>query len=61
MDAVTLLLRFMFGTALAGTVVVLGGIPFPAGVISVVLVGIAAVIWGDKFLLWFMSAMRYLR
>jgi hypothetical protein len=61
MDVVTLFLRFMFGAVLAGGVVLWGGIPSVAGVISVVLVGIAAAVWGDKFLLWFMSAMRYLR
>jgi hypothetical protein len=61
MDAVTLLLRFMFGAVLAGGLVLWGGIPFPAGVIFVVLVGIAAAVWGDRFLLWFMSVMRYLR
>ena len=61
MDAVTLLLRFMFGAVLAGGLALWGGIPFLAGVISVVLVGIFAAVWGDKFLLWLMSMMRYLR
>jgi hypothetical protein len=58
MDAVTILLRFIFGVVLAGSLVLWGGIPFLASVISVVSVGIIAAVWGDKFLLWFMSVMR---
>jgi len=54
MDAVTLLLRFMFGAVLAGALVLWGGMPFLANIIFVVLVGIAAAVWGDRFLLWFM-------
>ena len=61
MDAVTILLRFIFGVVLAGSLVLWGGIPFLAGVISVVSVGIIAAVWGDKLLLWFMSVMRYFR
>lgn len=61
MDAVTILLRFIFGVVLAGSLVLWGGIPFLASVISVVSVGIIAAVWGDKFLLWFMSVMRYFR
>lgn len=61
MDAVTLLLRFIFGALLAGGLVLWGGIPLMLGVIFVVAVGIIAAMWGDKFLLGFMSLMRYMR
>ena len=61
MNTVTVLLRFIFGVILAGGLALWGGIPFPAGVIFLVSVGIIAAVWGDKFLLWFMSLMRYLR
>ena len=61
MDAMTILLRFIFGIILAGGLALWGGIPFPGGVIFVVCVGIMAAVWGDKFLLGFMSLMRHLR
>ena len=61
MNTVTVLLRFIFGVILAGGLALWGGIPFPADVIFLVSVGIIAAVWGDKFLLWFMSLMRYLR
>ncbi len=57
----TVLLRFIFGVVLAGGLALWGGIPFPAGVIFVVTVGFVAAVWGDKFLLGFMSLMRYLK
>jgi len=57
----TLLLRFIFGAVLAGGLVLWGGIPLTLGVIFVIGVGIIAAMWGDKFLLGFMSLMRYLR
>jgi hypothetical protein len=57
----TLLLRFIFGVILAGSIAVWVGLPFPAGIIAVVGVGLIAAVWGDKFLLGFMSLMRYLR
>jgi hypothetical protein len=59
--AVIQLLRFIFGAVLAGGLVLWGGIPLTLGVIFVVAVGIIAAMWGDKFLLGFMSLMRYLR
>ena len=59
--SLTVLLRFLFGVVLAGGVALWGGIPFPIGFIFVVSVGIIAAIWGDKFLLGFMSLMRYLK
>ena len=57
----TILLRFIFGAVLAAGVVLLGGLPFPLNIIFVLSVGTMAVVWGDKFLLGFMSLMRYLR
>ena len=61
MDAVTILLRFIFGVVVAGSLVLWSGLPFPASVLSVVSVGIIAAVWGDKFLLWLMSITRYFR
>lgn len=61
MNIVTVLLRFMFGVVLAGGLAVWVGIPFPGDVIFVVTVGIIAAVWGDKFLIGFMSLMRYLK
>jgi len=58
----TIFLRFTFGVILAGGLVVMrGGMPLLVEVIFVVGVGLIAAIWGDKFLLGFMSLMRYLR
>lgn len=57
----TIVLRFIFGVVLAGGLALWGGIPFPAGVIFVMTVGTMAAVWGDKFILGFMSLMRYLR
>lgn len=61
MDIAAILLRFIFGALLAGGVALWGHIPSPASVIFVLSVGIIAAGWGDKFLLRFMSLMRYLR
>ena len=58
---VTILLRSIFGVVLAGGLVLWCGIPFPAGVMIIASIGIMAALWGDKFLLWFMSLMRHLR
>ena len=58
----TIFLRFTFGAILAGGLVVMrGGTPLLVEVIFVLGVGLIAAIWGDKFLLGFMSLMRYLR
>jgi len=58
----TIFLRFGFGVILAGGLVAMrGGMPLLVEVIFVVGVGLIAAIWGDKFLLGFMSLMRYLR
>jgi hypothetical protein len=61
MDVVSILLRFMFGSVLAGGLALWGGVPLLVGVIFVAAAGIMAAMWGDKFLLGFMSLMRYLR
>jgi len=61
MDIAAILLRFILGVLLAGGVALWGHFPSPVGVIFVMCVGIIAAGWGDKFLLWFMSLMRYLR
>jgi hypothetical protein len=58
---VTVLLRFFFGVVLAGGLALWRDIPFPFGFIFVVSVGLIAAVWGDKFLLGFMSLMRYLK
>ena len=57
----TIVLRFIFGSVLAAGVALLGGIPFPIGILFIITVGTMAGIWGDKFILGFMSLMRYLR
>ena len=61
MNTVTILLRFIFGVVLAGGLALWGGISLLLGVVFVLAVGIVAAVWGDKFLLGFMSLMRYLR
>jgi len=57
----TILLRFIFGAILAAAVLVFGGLPFVMNIILVLSVGLIAAIWGDKFILGFMSLMRYFR
>lgn len=58
---VTVLLRFILGVILASGLTVWVGLPFPADLLFPLTVGIIAAMWGDKFLLRFMSVMRYLR
>jgi hypothetical protein len=58
---VAIVLRFIFGVVLAGGVALWGGIPFPINILFVITVGTMAGVWGDKFILGFMSLMRYLR
>lgn len=60
-SAMTVLLRFLFGVVLAGSLAVWIGTSFFVILIFTVTVGIIAAIWGDKFLLGFMRVMRYLR
>ena len=57
----TIVLRFIFGVVLAAGLSLWGGIPFPINVIFVLTVGTMSSAWGDKFILGFMSLMRYLR
>ena len=57
----TILLRFIFGVILAAPLLVLVGLPFVIDIILVLSVGVIAAIWGDKFILGFMSLMKYLR
>ena len=61
MDATTILMRFIVGLVLAGGLALWGGVPSPWGLTLAVVAGGAAAAWGDKFLLGFMSVMRYLR
>ncbi len=61
MSPVTLLLRIIFGVILAGSIMLLVGLPFPFDLIFVLSAGIMAALWGDKFILGFMSLMRYFR
>jgi hypothetical protein len=57
----TILLRFVFGVILAGGLLISVGLPFPLEIIFVLSMGIIAAVWGDKFILGFMSLMRYFR
>ena len=57
----TVILRFIFGVVLAGSLAIFVGLSFPFIVIWIVGVGLTAAIWGDKFILGFMSLIRYLR
>jgi hypothetical protein len=57
----TILLRFVFGVILAGGLLIWVGLPFPLEIIFVLSMGSIAAVWGDKFILGFMSLMRYFR
>lgn len=59
MSAVTILLRIIFGVILAGGLAMWAGIGFPVDLVFVMGVGVMAAVWGDKFILGFMSMMRY--
>ena len=61
MSLLTIVLRFIFGMVLAGGLALWGGVDFPTSLIFALSVGTVAGIWGDKFLLGFMSLMRYFR
>lgn len=61
MSPITLLLRIIFAVILAGSILIFVGLPFPVDLIFVVSVAIMAAVWGDKFILGFMSLMRYFR
>ena len=57
----TIFLRLIFGVVLAGAVSLWVHLGFPGDLIFILGVGTVAAIWGDKFILGFMSLMRYLR
>ena len=57
----TILLRFVFGVILAAALALWAGLPFPMEIIFVFSVGTMAAVWGDRFILGFMSLMRYFR
>jgi len=55
----TILLRVIIGVILASGLAMWGGIGFPVDLVFVMVVGIMAAVWGDKFILGFMSMMRF--
>jgi hypothetical protein len=59
MSPVTILLRVVVGVILAGGLAMWAGIGFPVDLVFVMGVGIMAAIWGERFILGFMSLMRY--
>ena len=61
MSPLTIVLRFLFGVILAGGLLIWVGLPFPLEIIFVLSMGSIAAVWGDKFILGFMSFMRYFR
>lgn len=61
MDATTILMRFIVGLVLTGGLALWGEVPSPWGLTLAVVTGVAAAAWGDKFLLGFLSVMRYFR
>ena len=59
MSPVTILLRVIFGVVLAGGLAMWAGIGFPVDLVFVMGVGIMAAVWGDRFIVGFMSLMRF--
>lgn len=59
MNPVTILLRVIIGVVLAAGLAMWAGIGFPVDLVFVIGVGIMAAVWGDKFILGFMSMMRF--
>jgi len=59
MSTLTILLRFVFGVILAGGLSLCAGIGFPIDIVFVLSVGLIAAIWGDRFIMGFMSLMRF--
>jgi hypothetical protein len=59
MSPVTILLRVIIGVILAAGLAMWGGIGFPVDLVFVMGVGIMAAVWGDRFILGFMSMMRF--
>jgi len=58
---ITIILRFIFGGILAGGLALWWQLSFPINVVFALIVATIAAIWGDKFILGFMSFMRYFR
>ena len=61
MSLVTILLRFIFGVVVAVALMIPLGLSLPLTILFVLTVGTVAAVWGDKFILGFMSLMRYFR
>lgn len=59
MSPVTILLRVIIGVILASGLAMWAGIGFPVDLVFVIGVGILAAVWGDNFILGFMSLMRF--
>jgi len=59
MSILTIVLRVVFGVILAGGLSLWAGVGFPIDLVFVMSVGVIAAIWGDKFILGFMSLMRF--
>ena len=59
MSLLTIILRVVFGVILAGGLSLWAGIGFPIDLVFVMIVGVMAAVWGDKFILGFMSVMRH--
>ncbi len=55
----TILLRVIIGVILAGGLAMWAGIGFPVDLVFVMAVGVMAAVWGDRFILGFMSMMRH--
>ena len=61
MSPITILLRFIIGVVLAAVVLIPLGLSLILSVIFILTVGTVAAIWGDKFIMRFMSLMGYFR
>jgi len=57
----TTIFRFLAGFILAGGLALWAMVDFPANLILALGAGTCAAVWGDKFILGFMSLMRYFR
>jgi hypothetical protein len=61
MSPLTILLRFLFGVILACVVALAAQLSAPLTIALLLGIGLAAAIWGDKFLLGLMALFRYFR
>ena len=59
--SMTIFLRFVFGLILAGGLAMWWQLPLVAIILFPLTIGMIAAIWGDKFILGFMSFMRFFR